>query len=69
MDKKVIELEEKLAHLDHTVEELNNVIFRQMQKIDELEEMLKHLSSQIRQMNDKQDGGGGEVINDRPPHY
>jgi hypothetical protein len=41
-----------------------------MQKIDELEEMLKHLSSQIRQMNDKQDGGGGgEVINDRPPHY
>ena len=69
MDKKVIELEEKLAHLDHTVEELNNVIFRQMQKIDELEEMLKHLSSQIRQMNDKQDSGDNEVINDRPPHY
>jgi len=60
---------EKFAHLEHTVEELNNVIFRQTQKIDELEEMLKHLSSQIRQMNDKQDGGDNEVINDRPPHY
>jgi len=50
-------------------EELNNVVFRQTQKIDELETMLKHLSSQIRQMNNQKDTGDSEVINDRPPHY
>jgi len=37
MEKKITELEEKFAFLDHTIEELNNVIFRQTQKIDELE--------------------------------
>ena len=35
MDKKLIDLEEKFAHLDHSIEALNNVIFRQTQKIDE----------------------------------
>jgi len=69
MEKKITELEEKFAFLDHTIEELNNVIFRQTQKIDELEVMLKHLSSQIRQMNSQKDTGDSEVINDRPPHY
>jgi len=69
MEKKITELEEKFAFLDHTIEELNNVVFRQTQKIDELEAMLKHLSSQIRQMNSQKDTGDSEVINDRPPHY
>ncbi|EEZ79606.1 MAG: SlyX family protein [Candidatus Thioglobus sp.] len=69
MEKKITELEEKFAFLDHTIEELNNVVFRQTQKIDELETMLKHLSSQIRQMNSQKDTGDSEVINDRPPHY
>jgi len=69
MEKKITELEEKFAFLDHTIEELNNVVFRQTQKIDELETMLKHLSSQIRQMNNQKDTGDSEVINDRPPHY
>jgi len=69
MEKKITELEEKFAFLDHTIEELNNVIFRQTKKIDELEVMLKHLSSQIRQMNSQKDTGDSEVINDRPPHY
>ncbi|HAO90281.1 MAG TPA: hypothetical protein DCQ61_02500, partial [Gammaproteobacteria bacterium] len=41
MSEKLIELEEKFAFLDHTIEELNKVVFRQMQKIDELEEMIK----------------------------
>ena len=69
MEKKITELEEKFAFLDHTIEEINNVVFRQTQKIDELETMLKHLSSQIRQMNNQKDTGDSEVINDRPPHY
>ncbi len=37
MNEKLIELEEKIAYLDHTIEELNKVVFRQMQKTDGLE--------------------------------
>ncbi|MBT3195738.1 MAG: SlyX family protein [Candidatus Ruthia sp.] len=68
MDKKLIDLEEKFAFLDHTIEELNNVVFRQMQKIDELEEMIKHLSTQIEQLKDNPEDSA-KVANERPPHY
>ncbi len=68
MIEKLIELEEKIAYLDHTIEELNKVVFRQMQKIDELEEMIKHLSTQIEQLRDDSKGGA-QVDTDRPPHY
>ena len=68
MSEKLIELEEKITYLDHTIEELNKVVFRQMQKIDELEEMIKHLSTQIEQLKDDSKGGT-QVVNDRPPHY
>ena len=68
MDKKLIELEEKFAFLDHTIEELNNVVFRQTQKIDELEEMIKHLSTQIEQLKDNPEDSA-KVANERPPHY
>ena len=68
MSEKLIELEEKIAYLDHTIEELNKAVFRQMQKIDELEEMIKHLSTQIEQLKDDSEGGV-QVTNDRPPHY
>ncbi len=68
MDKKLIDLEEKFAHLDHSIEALNNVIFRQTQKIDELEEMIKHLSTQLELLRDNTKGA--EVVsNERPPHY
>jgi len=69
MSEKIIELEEKIAYLDHTVEELNNVVFRQMQKTDELEEMIKHLSTQIEQLKDKSEGGTQAVDDKPPPHY
>tara|TARA_B100001079_G_C16304059_1_gene466877 strand:- start:5 stop:214 length:210 start_codon:yes stop_codon:yes gene_type:complete len=69
MKEKLIELEEKFAHLDHLVEDLNNVIFRQMQKIGELEEMIKHLSGQLKQINDKQGAETTQAIDERPPHY
>ncbi|MEO1891081.1 MAG: SlyX family protein [Candidatus Thioglobus sp.] len=68
MSEKLIELEEKFAFLDHTIEELNKVVFRQMQKIDELEEMIKHLSGKIDQLKDNSESGA-QITNDRPPHY
>jgi SlyX protein len=68
MSEKLIELEEKITYLDHTIEELNKVVFRQMQKIDELEEMIKHLSEKMDQIKDNSESGA-QITNDRPPHY
>ena len=68
MSEKLIELEEKIAYLDHAIDELNKVVFRQMQKIDELEEMIKHLSGKIDQLRDNSESGA-QITNDRPPHY
>jgi len=68
MSEKLIELEEKIAYLDHTIDELNKVVFRQMQKIDELEEMIKHLSEKMDQIKDNSESGA-QITNDRPPHY
>ena len=41
MEKSIVELEEKFAHLDRIIDELNNVIYRQSNRIDELEQKIK----------------------------
>jgi len=69
MDKKLIDLEEKLIFLEHTTEELNNVIFRQRQELDEYKVMLKHLSNKLKNLEDNQSNTSAEVVNEKPPHY
>ncbi len=69
MDKKLINLEEKIAHLEHNVEQLNNVVFRQRQTLDEYKLLLKHLSKKIQTLEENQSDGVSEVANEKPPHY
>ncbi len=69
MNKKLIDLEEKLIFLEHTTEELNNVIFRQRRELDEYKVMLKHLSNKLKNLEDNQSNTSAEVVNEKPPHY
>ena len=69
MNKKLIDLEEKLIFLEHTTEELNNVIFRQRRELDEYKVMLKHLSNKLKNLEDNQSNASAEVVNEKPPHY
>lgn len=69
MDKKRIDLEEKIAHLENNFEQLNNVIFRQRQTLDEYQLLLKHLSKKIQALEENQSNGASEVANEKPPHY
>jgi len=65
MQDKVIQIEEHLIHLEKQFDELNQVIYKQSQKIDELE---KSVSS----LNDKLDQNQSVESNnqlERPPHY
>ncbi len=61
-------LEEQIAHLIRSVEEMSDVIARQQQEIDVLTRRVAMLMQ--REATREQEGGGGVVFADeRPPHY
>ena len=67
-EKKIVELEEKIAFLQNMIDELNMVVFRQGEKLDKLNLKLKDTNEKmmnqseiISEKNDNSD--------DRPPHY
>lgn len=62
------EIEEQLAHLTRTVEELSDVIARQDREMAVLERRVAMLME--REAGRLSEGGGGIVLGDeRPPHY
>ena len=62
------EIEERLAHLERLVDELNEVLARQAGEIDVLTRRVAMLME--REAEREADGSGGVVIGDeRPPHY
>lgn len=69
LQAQVIDLQTSLAHLEVTVERLNDVITRQDKDIHTLQRQLQLIYKQI----DSQATGVGiapfDVMADRPPHY
>ena len=61
-------LEERLAHLIHTVDDLSEVVARQQAEIDRLTRRVEMLMQ--REASREAEGAGGVVFGDeRPPHY
>ncbi|WP_297340796.1 SlyX family protein [Pseudophaeobacter sp.] len=61
-------LEEKIAHLTRTVEELSDVVASQQNEIDRLSKRVRMLME--REAGREQGSGGAHVFGDeRPPHY
>jgi SlyX protein len=61
-------LEEQIAHLTRTVEDLSDVMARQQAEITTLTRRVEMLMQ--REAGREQSGGGGAVFGDeRPPHY
>ena len=66
-DNKIIALEEKIAHIQHMLDDLNMVVFRQGETIENLNNQIKELKEK---MEIKSPQSNQEVINDdKPPHY
>lgn len=62
------QLEEQIAHLTRTVEELNEVVTRQQGELDALTRRVQMLME--REAEREQAQSGGIVLGDeRPPHY
>ena len=67
-DNKIIALEEKIAHIQHMLEDLNMVVFRQGETIENLNNHIKELKEKLEILKSPQ--STQEVINDdKPPHY
>ena len=60
-------IETKIAFLEHTVEDLNQVVYAQQQKIDRQQALIDSLVEHVRELEEATpDRPTG---NERPPHY
>jgi len=67
-EKKIVELEEKIAHLQNMLDDLNMVVFRQGKLIDKLNLETKELKTKLQDLNSPH--SDQIVVNDdKPPHY
>ncbi len=67
-------LEFKLAHMEHTLGALSDVIARQQREIDSAHERLKHLAQRLAGFDPhseghSEDGSAGASAFEKPPHY
>ena len=67
-DNKIIALEEKIAHIQDMLDDLNMVVFRQGETIENLNNDIKELEEKLKNLSNPQ--SSQDLINDdKPPHY
>ncbi|MBL4868616.1 MAG: SlyX family protein [Pseudomonadales bacterium] len=66
-DKRFEEIETKLAYQEHTIQELNDVIYQQQQQIDKLELICRRHSDTLKEFSVPMDQGKPQ--DEKPPHY
>jgi len=67
-DNKIIALEEKIAHIQHMLDDLNMIVFRQGEMIENLNNQIEELKEKLESSKSPQ--SSQEFINDdKPPHY
>ena len=66
-EKRLDELETKVAYQELTLQQLNEVIARQQQQIDQLETTCQLLSERLKALAEQSPPGSD--TDERPPHY
>ena len=66
-EDRLVDIEVKLAHQEHLLFELNDVITNQQEKIMQLEELCVSLVQRVRSIGEALPGDGPQ--DERPPHY
>jgi len=67
-ESRIIELEIKAAYQEDLLSELNRIVSRQQQQIDRLEATCELLNDRIKSLS-TEGAGGGEAVDEVPPHY
>ena len=65
LEKRIDELEMRVAHQDKTIAELNDVITGQWKKMEAMERQLRRFGEELEAM----EGSEGPSANQKPPHY
>jgi SlyX protein len=65
-EEQLINLEEKIAHLQHMLDELNMVVFRQGETIEKLNNQIKETNEKL---INQSESNQSQIIDDNPPHY
>ncbi len=66
-EKRVIEIETKLAHQEHLLSELNEALTDQQAQISGLERLCQSLIDRVKSLLDS--SSADQATDDRPPHY
>jgi len=66
-EQRFVDIETKLAHHEHLVLELNDVITKQQEKIMRLESMYDSIVERVRSLAEV--GSTDSNVNEVPPHY
>jgi SlyX protein len=66
-EERLVDIESRLAHQDQLLNELNDVVTQQQQKIMNLEELCRSLVDRIRSMGNALAADAPQ--DEQPPHY
>lgn len=64
-----VELESKIAFLEHTLDTLNDVVVSQGRSLEALERKLALLESRVRSRESGEAEEPRDLADDKPPHY
>ena len=67
-EKKIVELEEKIAFIQNMLDDLNMVVFRQGEIIEKLNTQIKETNEKLISQN-KSESDQNQTNNEKPPHY
>jgi len=67
-EKNIVELEEKIAHLQNMLDDLNMVVFRQGEIIEKLDTQIKETNEKLISQNELQ-SDQNQTNDEKPPHY
>ena len=65
--EKLVDIESKLAHQEHTIAELNDALSSQQMQISKLEHQVVTLIDRVRSLSESAPAGGTD--DEPPPHY
>jgi SlyX protein len=69
INEELIDLQTRLAYQEDTITQLNLVVTKQDGEIIQLQKQMLLLAKRLDELLYVQEQGGGDVVNERPPHY
>ncbi len=69
IEEQLIDVQTRVAYQEDTLAQLNEVITRQDAEIIQLKQQLRLLAQRIDELGRNPAALGGEIIDERPPHY